>query len=138
MLKTVKIPYKKVQNYVLIKQVDYDLRRRYKKVSYAYEEYKNEELIKTHTHRIGKPAVIIYRNNHISEVQYWKFGKLHRSYGPAIIVYDGKEISTEKWYFDGRKLTDWEVEDEKKVIERRKKMMKVILKMKNNKINNNI
>ena len=135
MLKTIKIPYKKVQNYVLIKQVDYDIRRRYKKVSYAYEEYKDGELVKTYNHRIGKPAIIIYRNNHIHELQYWKFGKLHRSYAPAIIVYDGKEISQEKWFVNGKKLTDLEIEDEKKIIDRRKKMMKVILKIKNKQIN---
>ena len=135
MLKKVRIPYKKVQNYILIKLIDYDLRRKYKKVSYAYEEYLDGELIKTYTHRIGKPAVIIYRNNHINELQYWKFGKLHRQYGPAILIYDGKEISSEKWFFEGRKLTDIEIEDEKKIIDRRKKMMKVILKIKNKKIN---
>ena len=131
MVKNVRIPYKKIQNYVLVKLIDYDMRRRYKKVSYAYEEYKDEELIKTYIHRIGKPAIIIYRNNHINELQYWKFGKLHRLYNPAIIVYDGKEISVEKWFYDGKKLTDSEIEDEKKIIDRRKKMMKVILKIKN-------
>lgn len=131
MIKNVRIPYKKIQNYILVKLVDYDIRRRYKKVSYAYEEYNGEELLKTYIHRIGKPAVIIYRNNHIQEVQYWKFGKLHRMFGPAIITYDGREISQEKWFFEGRKLTDSEVDDEKKLISRRQKMMKVILKIKN-------
>ncbi len=133
MLKTIKVPYKKVQNYVLIKQVDYDMRRKYKKVSYAYEEYKDNELLKTYTHRVGKPAVIIYRNNHINEVQYWKFGKLHRLYGPAIIIYDGSHISTEKWYHEGIKLTDQEIVDEKKIIDRRKKLITVIIRMKNKK-----
>ena len=135
MKKSVRIPYKKIQNYILVKLIDYDIRKRYKKVSYAYEEYKDDELLKTYNHRIGKPAVIVYRNNHIYEVQYWNYGKYHRMFGPAIIVYDGKEISSEKWYQNGRKLTDEEIEDEKKGIDRRKKMMKVILKMKNNKIN---
>jgi hypothetical protein len=130
MLKTVKIPYKKIQNYILIKRVDYNIRARYKKVSYAYEEYKDGELIKTHTHRIGKPAVIIYRNNHINELQYWKFGKLHRSYGPAIIIYDGKDIGSEKWFHEGKRLTDLEIEDEKKLIDRRKKLITLILKIK--------
>jgi hypothetical protein len=131
MLKTIKVPYKKVQNYVLIKQVDYDMRRKYKKVSYAYEEYNGQELLKTYTHRVGKPAVIIYRNNHINEVQYWKFGKLHRLYGPAIVIYDGSQISTEKWYHEGIKLTDQEIADEKKIIDRRRKLITVIIKMKN-------
>ena len=135
MIKTIRIPYKKIQNYILIKQIDYDIRRRYKKVTYAYEEYKNKELVKTHTHRIGKPAVIIYRNNHIYEIQYWNYGKHHRQYGPAIIVYDGKIISSEKWYQFGKKLTDDEVESEKKIICRRQKMMKVILKIKNKQLN---
>jgi len=131
MLKTIKVPYKKVQNYVLIKQVDYDMRRKYKKVTYAYEEYNGQELLKTYTHRVGKPAVIIYRNNHINEVQYWKFGKLHRLYGPAILIYDGSEISTEKWYHEGIKLTDQEIADEKKIIDRRRKLITVIIRMKN-------
>jgi hypothetical protein len=56
-------------------------------------------------------------------------------FGPAIVVYDGKEVASEKWYQYGRKLTDEEIKDEKKGIDRRKKMMKVILKMKNNQIN---
>jgi hypothetical protein len=130
MKKSVRIPYKKVQNYILVKLIDYDIRKKYKKVSYAYEEYKEGVLSKTYTHRIGKPAVIIYRNNHIYEVQYWRFGKYHRMFGPAIIIYDGKDIASEKWYQYGRKLTDEEVEDEKKTISRKQKMMKVILKMK--------
>jgi hypothetical protein len=50
-------------------------------------------------------------------------------------VYDGKEISSEKWYQYGKKLTDQEIENEKKVIDRRKKMMKVILKIKNKQLN---
>lgn len=135
MIKTVRIPYKKVQNYILVKLIDYDIRKRYKKVSYAYEEYNGEELVKTHIHRIGKPAIIIYRNNRIHEVQYWKNGKYHRMFGPAIIVYDGKDIASEKWYQYGRKLSDDEIENEKKTISRRQKMMKVILKIKNKKIN---
>jgi hypothetical protein len=135
MIKNVRIPYKKVQNYILVKLIDYDIRKRYKKVSYAYEEYNGEELVKTYIHRIGKPAVIVYRNNRIYEVQYWKNGKFHRLFGPAIITYDGKEIASEKWFQYGRKLTEQEIEDEKKAIDRRKKMMKVILKMKSKKMN---
>lgn len=135
MKKSIRIPYKKVQNYILVKLIDYDMRKKYKKVSYAYEEYKDGVLLDTHIHRIGKPAIIIYRNNHIYEVQYWKFGKCHRMFGPAIIVYDGKDIADEKWFQNGRKLTDQEIEDEKKGIDRRKKMMKVILKIKNKQIN---
>ena len=135
MIKNLRIPYKKVQNYILVKLIDYDIRKRYKKVSYAYEEYNGQELVKTNIHRIGKPAVIIYRNNRIYEVQYWNFGKLHRMFGPAIIVYDGKEIASEKWFQYGTKLTDEEIEDEKKTISRRQKMMKVILKIKNRQIN---
>ena len=131
MKKSVRIPYKKVQNYILVKLIDYDIRKKYKKVSYAYEEYKEGELFKTHIHRIGKPAVIIYKNNHIHELQYWNYGKYHRMFGPAIIVYDGRDIASEKWYQYGRKLTDDEIENEKKTISRRQKMMKVILKIKN-------
>ncbi len=131
MLKTIRIPYKKIQNYILIKEIKYDLRKRYKKVSYAYEEYNNDILKETLYHRINKPAVIIYRNNHINELQYWKFGKLHRTYGPAIIKYDGNKIGEEKWYHHGKKLTDDEIQQELKVINRRKKMFKVILKIKN-------
>ena len=135
---SVRIPYKKVQNFVLIKQIDYDYRRKYKKITYCYDEYKDGVIFKTYTHRINNPAVIIYRNNHINELQYWKFGKLHREYAPAIIIYDGNKIDTEKWYVNGIKLTDDEIESEKKVIDRRQKMMKVILKIKKkqqNKIN---
>ena len=131
MLKTIRIPYKKVQNYILIKEIKYDLRKRYKKVSYAYEEYDNDILKETLYHRINKPAIIIYRNNHINELQYWKFGKLHRDFGPAVIKYEINKISEELWYHFGKKLTDYEIENEKKVIDRRKKMYKLILKIKN-------
>jgi hypothetical protein len=137
-MKSVRIPYKKVQNFVLIKQIDYDYRKKYKKITYCYDEYKDEVLVKTYTHRINNPAVVIYRNNHINELQYWKFGKLHREYAPAIIIYDGNKIDTEKWYHNGVKLTDLEIEAEKKIIDRRQKMLKVILKIKKkqqNKIN---
>lgn len=131
-MKTIRIPYKKIQNYILIKEIIYDLRKKYKKVTYAYEEYdKDDILISITKHRSKKPAIIIYRNNHISEIQYWKFGKLHREHGPSVIVYDGMTICLEKWYKNGILLSEEEIENEKKIINRRKKMINVILKMQN-------
>ena len=131
-MKTIRIPYKKVRNYILIKEIVYDLRKKYKRVTHAYEEYdKDGNLDSVHKHRIGKPAIIIYRNNHISEIQYWKYGKLHREHGPAVIIYDGLNSSIEKWYKGGFALTEEEIETEKKLISRRKKMIKLILKVKN-------
>lgn len=129
-MKTIRIPYKKIHNYILIKEIIYDLRKRYKKVTHAYEEYKDGNLINIYKHRIGKPAIIIYRNNHISEIQYWKYGKLHREHGPAIIIYDGMNCNIEKWYKNGLALSEEDIEHEKKIINRRKKMIKLILKMK--------
>lgn len=128
-MKTVRIPYKKVKNFILIKEVSYNIRGKYKKVTYIHEEYKNGELFKTYIHRTNKPAVIIYRSNHISEVQYWKFGILHRTYGPAIIVYYEREIGRSEWYHNGKKLTKEEVESEEKVMFRRLKILKMILKI---------
>lgn len=129
-MKTIRIPYKKVKNYILIKEIIYDLRKKYKKVTHAYEEYKDGSLINVYKHRIGKPAVIIYRSNHISEIQYWKYGKLHRDHGPAIIIFDGIKSNIEKWYKNGFLLNEEEIESEKKIINRRKKMIQLILKMK--------
>ena len=75
-----------------------------------------EELKKTYYHRVGKPAVVIYKNNKVYEIQYWRLGKYHRLYKPAIITYENKEIISEKWYYEGRKLSDEEIEQEKKLI----------------------
>jgi hypothetical protein len=137
MMKSVKIPYKRRKNFVLFKEIKYDIRKKYKKVIYGYDEYsiKTKEIINTYNHRINKPAIIIYSKNKIIEVQYWKFGKLHRAYGPAIIRYSKNGIVDEIWFIKGNELSDDDVKQRKKLINRRKKSLKLILKIKN-KFNN--
>lgn len=132
-MKNIKIQYKKIKNFILFKDISYNLKGKYKKVKYGYDEYdiNTKEIKKTSLHRINKPAIIIYRNNKISEVQYWRFGKLHRTQGPAIIVYDKNETINEEWYNEGNKLNDNEIEQLKKIIFRRKKSLKLLLKLKN-------
>ena len=130
--KNVKIPYFKRGNYIFYRKIDFNLKSRYKKVTYTYEKYDSKgELIDEYIHRQGdNPAVLIYRQNFLAELQYWKHGNKHREWKPAIILLDRKrKIVNEKWYINNRKLKDNEVEDKKKIIERRKKMYKVILKM---------
>jgi len=129
--KTVKIPYFKNENFIFFKKIDYNIKNRYKKISYIYEKYdENGMFIQEFFHRKQKPAVIIYRQNFISELQYWKNGKKHREWGPAVILLNRKhEVISEKWFIDDKKLKDADVDDKKLIISRRKKMYKVILKM---------
>lgn len=137
MMKSVKIPYKKRKNFVLFKEIKYDIRKKYKKVIYGYDEYNLEtkEIINTFFHRINKPAIIIYSRNKIIEVQYWKFGKKHRAHGPATIKYSKNGIVDEIWFVKGYKLNDEEVKRKKILINRRKKSLKLILRIKNKMIN---
>lgn len=129
--KTIKIPYFKKGNYTFFKKIDYNIKNRYKKISYTYEKYDDDGVfVEEFIHRKGKPAVIIYRQNFISELQYWKNGKKHREWGPAIILLDRKhEVILEKWYVNDKKLKESDIESKKLVMNRRKKMYKVILKM---------
>lgn len=137
MMKTVKIPYKNRKNFVLFKEIKYDIRKKYKKVTYGYDKYSIEtkEIINSYNHRINKPAIIIYSRNRIIEVQYWKFGKRHRSYGPAIIKYSKNGIVDEIWFTKGNELNNDDVKRKKILINRRKKSLKLILKIKNKMIN---
>lgn len=136
-MKTVKIPYKKKKNFVLFKEIKYDIRKKYKKIIYGYDKYdlNTQEIVNTYKHRINKPAIIIYSKNRIIEVQYWKFGRLHRPYGPAIVRYSKNGVVDEVWFIDGNELDNDEVKQRKKMIDRRKKSLKLILRIKN-KMNN--
>jgi hypothetical protein len=131
-MKNSRIPYHRYKNIIFIKNIDYNIGSNYKKVSYLYETYNEKgELIKESLHRKNSPAVIIYYHNYISEVQYWKHGKKHREYGPAIIQLDKKHnIINEQWFINNKEIKDKELEDIKLLIDRRKKIFKVILRKK--------
>jgi len=137
-MKNIRIPYKKYKNIIFVKKIDYNIKTNYKKISFLYELYNEKgELIKEFLHKKNNPAVLIYSNNYISEIQYWVNGQKHREYGPAIICLNKKHtIISEEWYINDKKLTEKELEDLKLLIDRRKKMLKVILKMKSKKLNN--
>ena len=139
-MKNIRIPYKKYKNIMFIKKIDYDIKRNYKKISYLYEVYDDKgEMINEFLHRKNNPAILIYSHNYISEIQYWMDGKKHREYGPAIICLDKKhQIISESWYINDKKIIDKELEDLKLLIDRRKKMFNVILKMKTKKLNNHL
>lgn len=130
--RVVKVPYFKRGNYIFYKKIEFNIRSRYKKVTYLYEKYdSNGELIDEYIHAQGdNPAVLVYRNNVLSELQYWKHGNKHREWNPAIMILDSQhKILSEKWYVNNKKLKEDEIEDKKKIIDRRKKMYRVILKM---------
>jgi len=132
-MKTARIPYRKYNNILFIKKIDYDIRRKYKKVTYLYETYINNEQVKETLHNKNYPSVIEYYNNKICKIEYWVHGKLHRDYGPSIIHLDKKHnITNEEWYKNGIKLDKNEIDSIKKIIDRKLKMIKVILKMKSN------
>lgn len=139
-MKNVRIPYGKYKNIVFVKKIDYDISKNYKKISYLYETYDDKgEMVNESLHRKNNPAVIVYTHNYISEIQYWVDGKRHREYGPAIIHLDKKhQIVDESWYIKGKKLVDDELNDLKTLIDRRKKMLKVILKIQSKKLNNHL
>jgi hypothetical protein len=128
MMKSARYPYAKLNNYIFVKLIDFNVRHHYKKVKYAYEIYdKQNKLAATLTHRKNKPAIVTYNHNSISEYQYWSHGEKHRSVGPAIIRFDKRrEIIKEIWYIDGKKLTDEEAESAQKVVDRRKKMLTLL------------
>jgi len=131
-MKTVRIPYQKYKNIIFVKKIDYDLRKKYKKVTYLYEIYKDKELIEEVKHKNNYPAIIEYFNNKICKIEYWVNGKLHREYGPSIIFLDRQhKITKENWYKNGIELDQNDIDDIKKVIDRRTKVIKVILKMRN-------
>ena len=131
MKETIKTIYKsdKIHFYVKI-YYSYNKYNRYKKNEYYYDILDNNKVISTHKHnKQNKPAVIEYYNGKITKLEYWKHGKLDRKYAPAIIILDGKIIIKEQWFHDGIELSDNEIKKIKKVIDRRKKMLKLIMKI---------
>ena len=130
-MKTIRFPYKKINNYILIKLIEYDTYKKYKKITYQYEKYINQELVLTNKHRNFKPAVVIYSNNKIVEYQFWEHGKLHRVYGPAIMRFVNKDFTQKEWYLNGVKLDGDELKTHQKIINRKLKMLKLIYNIKN-------
>lgn len=131
--KSARFPYYRIKNYVFVKNIKYNIRGRYKRITYIYEIYnKKGEMTEEKTHRNKLPAVIIYTNNYISELQYWKHNELHREYGPAIIHLNRKhEIIDEEWFINNKSISKEEIEKIKKVVERRKKLYKLLLNIQN-------
>lgn len=116
------------------KKVKYNTSARYKSVSYWYDILDGEEVKETKRHNIHKkPALIYYNGNKITRLEYWYKGERHRMYAPAILELDGKEIIIEEWYHGGKKLSDSEIEHEKKVMFRRTKVLKLMIRMYNKK-----
>lgn len=134
-MKTVRIPYRKYNNILFVKKIDYDIKKKYKKITYLYEIYSNDkEEVKEIKHNKNYPSIIEYHNNKIYKIEYWVHGKLHRELGPCIIYLDKKHsIIKEEWYKNGMELDKNEIDSIKKIIDRKLKMIKVILKMKSKK-----
>lgn len=100
------------------------------KISFYYEYYSvdDKDIISKLHNTHNKPAVIHYSSGKITKLEYWIKGKKDRLNAPAIITINGKEIYSEEWYHNGVKLSDVEIEQIKKVLERRKKIMKLVMK----------
>jgi hypothetical protein len=104
-------------------------------VKYFYENLSSKNN-KPHLHNFkNKPAVIIYNNNKITKIEYWKHNKLHRDYAPAVITLSTNNTTTEEWYYGGKKLTDEEITKQKNLIERRIKIMKFIRRRNKKRLN---
>ena len=108
--------------------------KKYKKIEYLYDILENNEQIKTFCHNIKNPAVIVYSNNKIIRLEYWNKGELHRDYKPAIIILNDNKISSEIWYHNNDKLSDDEVEQIKKTIDRRLKILNILYNTKLKKV----
>ena len=134
----VKIPYYIYNNIIFSKKISCSLKMHSKTITYVYDIYdkdgkSGEEIV----HRTDGPAVILYRNNMISELQYYIHGKKHREFGPAIIRLNKKhEVVNEEWFKNGKKISDKEIEEIKILIDRKKKMLKLLSKIKTKSISN--
>jgi hypothetical protein len=112
------------------KKVNYNNRNRYKRVEYLYDILgRDGEILETKRHNaLNKPSLIVYHGNKIIKLEYWYRGERHRNWAPAIIELDGKEIVFESWYQSGIKLNNKEVDQIKKTMDRRKKVLKIMIK----------
>ena len=112
------------------KKINVNNRNRYKKVEYLYDILgRDGEILETKRHNaINKPSVIIYHATKIIKLEYWYKGQRHRNWAPAIIELSGKEIIFESWYQSGTKLLENEIEQIKKTLDRRRKVLKIMIK----------
>jgi len=83
--------YKKCGYYNIEKEfeiVDISIRRNLKRVSFNIikVDRNNNEVL--HLHRRGKPALLVYKDNCISEIFFYRWDKYHRMNGPAVIIYN--------------------------------------------------
>jgi len=112
------------------RKVNVNNRNRYKRVEYLYDVLGKEgEILETKRHNaLNKPAIIIYHATKIIKLEYWYKGQRHRNWAPAIIELSGKEIIYEVWYQSGTKLLENEIEQIKKTLDRRRKVLKIMIK----------
>jgi len=112
------------------KSIKVNNRNRYKKVEYLYDILGRDGVVlETKRHNaLNKPSVIIYHATKIIKLEYWYKGERHRNWAPSIIELSGKEIIFESWYQNGVKLTEQEIEQIKKTLDRRKKVLKIMIK----------
>lgn len=112
------------------KKLNYDIRSHYKNIIYYYDLLdSNGDILKTVKHNyINRPTEILYYNNQLKKIEYWVHGKLHRKWGAAIINYNNRKIISEEWYHKGIKLSDQEVKDVIKIIERKRKLSHLMKK----------
>jgi len=112
------------------KKINYNNRNRYRKVEYCYDIIgRDDEIIETKRHNaLNKPAVVVYVGNKIVKLEYWYKGERHRNWAPSILELSGKEIIFESWYHNGIKLNEKEIEQIKKTLDRRRKVLKIMIK----------
>lgn len=104
--------------------------RQFKKIEYLYDLIEDGEVTKTLHHNEKNPAIIVYSNGKINRIEYWIKGELHREEKPAIVTLSQNKITSELWYHRNIKLLDDEVARIKKTIDRRQKIIKILIKTK--------
>lgn len=114
------------------KKIIFDIKSHYKNIIYYYDLLDEDgEIIKSVKHNYeNRPAELLYFNYQLKNVEYWVHGNKHRKWGPAVISFSDRKVVNEEWYHNGHKLTENEIKSIEIIIERKKKMKRLLSLMK--------
>ena len=115
----------KDKNIHIYKKITFSKGVGYKKIEYLYDILVDNKVKETLCHNKKNPAVVVYSNHQIVRIEYWYKGKLNRRFGPSITTFSDKVVTSEMWYNNGVLLKEDEVDNIKKLIDRKKKIMKL-------------
>lgn len=110
------------------KKIVYDIKSHYKNIIYYYDLFDEDgEVKKTVKHNYeNRPAELLYYNYQLKNIEYWVHGEKHRKWGPAVVSFSNRKIINEEWYHNGFKLNNFEIKAIEKIIERKKKMARLM------------